>query len=97
LKKAKNVGIYVIIFGLVLGMVWFFNNDSDDAAKEVKTSTLISYLKQEEVTNINVTETKLTAKLKDKEIIYAYVNSAVDMNYIYEMYIMPQVDEGNLK
>jgi len=97
LKRAKNIGIYVIIFGLVLGMVWFFNNDAEDGAKEVKTSTLISYLKQEEVSSINVTETKLTAKLKDKQIIYAYVNSAVDMSYIYDMYIMPQVDEGNLK
>lgn len=97
MKRAKNIGIYVIIFGLVLGMVWFFNNDAEDGAKEVKTSTLISYLKQEEVSSINVTETKLTAKLKDKQIVYAYVNSAVDMSYIYDMYIMPQVDEGNLK
>ena len=29
--------------------------------------------------------------------MYAYVNSAVDLSYIYDSYIMPQVDEGNLK
>ena len=97
MKKARNIGIYVIIFALVLGMVWFYNSDSGEAEKEIKTSTLVSYLKQHEVESINVTETKLTARLKSDEKVYAYVNSAVDMSYIYEMYIMPQVDEGNLK
>ena len=97
MKKAKNIGIYVIIFALVLGMVWFYNSDSGEAEKEIKTSTLVSHLKQHEVESINVTETKLTAKLKNDEVVYAYVNSAVDLSYIYEMYIMPQVDEGALK
>ncbi|MDD6647039.1 MAG: ATP-dependent zinc metalloprotease FtsH [Firmicutes bacterium] len=97
MKKARNIGIYVIIFALVLGMVWFYNSDSGETEKEIKTSTLVSYLKQHEVESINVTETKLTARLKSDEKVYAYVNSAVDMSYIYEMYIMPQVDEGNLK
>lgn len=97
MKKAKNIGIYVIIFALVLGMVWFYNSDSGEAEKEIKTSTLVSYLKQHEVESINVTETKLTAKLKSDEVVYAYVNSAVDLSYIYEMYIMPQVDEETLK
>ena len=97
MKKAKNIGIYVIIFALVLGMVWFYNSDSGEAEKEIKTSTLVSHLKQHEVESINVTENKLTAKLKNDEVVYAYVNSAVDLSYIYEMYIMPQVDEGALK
>ena len=97
MKKAKNIGIYVIIFALVLGMVWFYNSDSGEAEKEIKTSNLVSHLKQHEVESINVTETKLTAKLKNDEVVYAYVNSAVDLSYIYEMYIMPQVDEGALK
>ena len=97
MKKARNISIYVIIFALVLGMVWFYNSDSGEAEEEIKTSTLVSYLKQHEVESINVTETKLTARLKSDEKVYAYVNSAVDMSYIYEMYIMPQVDEGTLK
>ena len=58
---------------------------------------MIKYLKEDEVENINVTETKLTAKLKSGDKVYAYVNSAVDLSYIYDSYIMPQVDEGKLK
>ena len=58
---------------------------------------MIKYLKEDEVENINVTETKLTAKLKSGDNVYAYVNSAVDLSYIYDSYIMPQVDSGKLK
>ena len=97
MKKAKNIGIYVVIFGLVLAMVWFYNSGTTEEQKEVKTSTMVKYLKENEVENINVTETKLTAELKSGEKVYAYVNSAVDLSYIYDSYIMPQVDEGNLK
>ncbi len=30
MKKAKNIGIYVVIFGLVLAMVWFYNSGTDE-------------------------------------------------------------------
>ena len=97
LKRATNIGIYAVIFGLVLAMVWFYNSGTKEDQKEVKTSTMIKYLKEDEVENINVTETKLTAKLKSGDKVYAYVNSAVDLSYIYDSYIMPQVDSGKLK
>ena len=97
MKRAKNIGIYAVIFGLVLAMVWFYNSGTKEDQKEVKTSTMIKYLKEDEVENINVTETKLTAKLRSGDKVYAYVNSAVDLSYIYDSYIMPQVDEGKLK
>ena len=97
MKRAKNIGIYAVIFGLVLAMVWFYNSGTKEDQKEVKTSTMIKYLKEDEVENINVTETKLTAKLKSGDKVYAYVNSAVDLSYIYDSYIMPQVDSGKLK
>ena len=96
-KVTKNIGIYVIIFGLVLAMVWFYNSDAPKEEKEVKTSTMIHYLKDKKVESINVTETKMTADLENGKTVYAYVNSEVDLNYIYDSYIMPQVDDGSLK
>ena len=96
-KVTKSIGIYVIIFGLVLAMVWFYNSDAPKEEKEVKTSTMIHYLKDKKVESINVTETKMTADLENGKTVYAYVNSAVDLNYIYDSYIMPQVDDGSLK
>lgn len=96
-KVTKNIGIYVIIFGLVLVMVWFYNSDAPKEEKEIKTSTMIHYLQDKKVESINVTETKMTAELNNGKTVYAYVNSAVDLSYIYDSYIMPQVDEGSLK
>lgn len=96
-KVTKNIGIYVIIFGLVLAMVWFYNSDAPKEEKEIKTSTMIHYLQDKKVESINVTETKMTAELNNGKTVYAYVNSAVDLSYIYDSYIMPQVDEGYLK
>lgn len=96
-KVTKNIGIYVIIFGLVLAMVWFYNSDAPKEKKEIKTSTMIHYLQDKKVESINVTETKMTAELNNGKTVYAYVNSAVDLSYIYDSYIMPQVDEGSLK
>jgi len=96
-RLGKNITIYLLIFAIVLGFFWFFNTDSDQGMKQIKTSTMISHLKANEVESINVTETKLTAKLKEGDTVYAYVNSAVDLNFIYEQYIIPQVDAGTLK
>ena len=87
----------MIIFGLVLAMVWFYNSDAPKEEKEIKTSTMIHYLQDKKVESINVTETKMTAELNNGKTVYAYVNSAVDLSYIYDSYIMPQVDEGSLK
>ncbi len=96
-KVTKNIGIYIVIFGLVLAMVWFYNSDAPKEEQEVKTSTMIQYLKEDKVESINVTDTKLTAGLNDGKTVYSYVNSVVDLTYIYDSYIIPRVDEGKLK
>ena len=96
-KFGKNITIYLIIFVIALGCFWFFSGEEDAGKKQIKTSTMVSHLKQNEVESINVTETKLTAQLTSGETVYSFVNSVVDMTFIYEEYIIPQVDAGNLK
>ncbi|MCQ2545375.1 MAG: ATP-dependent zinc metalloprotease FtsH [Clostridia bacterium] len=93
----KNLVVYVLIFALVLGFFWFFSGDKEAGMKQIKTSTMVNHLKDNEVESINVTDTKLTAQLEDGSTVYCYVNSAVDMSFLYEEYIVPQVNEGNLK
>lgn len=96
-KFSKNITIYLIIFVIALGCFWFFSGEEDAGMKQIKTSTMVSHLKQNEVESINVTETKLTAQLTSGETVYSFVNSVVDMTFIYEEYIIPQVDAGTLK
>ena len=54
-----------MIFAVALGVFWFLNSGEDTTTKQIKTSTMISHLKSNEVESINVTETKLTAKLQN--------------------------------
>ncbi|MBQ9014787.1 MAG: ATP-dependent zinc metalloprotease FtsH [Firmicutes bacterium] len=96
-KRGRNLTVWIVIFALVIGFIWFFNLDSTPEMTEVKESTMIGYLKSNEVESIRVEETQLTAELKSGDKVYTYVNSAVDMSFIYEDYIMPQVKDGTLK
>ena len=96
-RLGKSITIYILIFAVALGFFWFFNSGSDQSMKQIKTSTMINHLKANEVESINVTDTKLTATLEDGDVVYTYVNSVVDLSFIYEEYIIPQVDAGTLK
>ena len=96
-RSRKRITVYLIIILAALSFFVFFNSQKDADMKEIKTSTLVSLLKSQEVESVTVKDTKITAQLNTGEKVYAYVNSVVDMNFIYEDYIMPQVDAGNLK
>ena len=96
-KRRRSITVWIVICALVFGFVWFFNLDSQPEVKEVKESTMIGYLKAGEVESLEVEETKLTAELTSGKKVYAYVASVVDLNFIYEEYVMPQVKEGKLK
>ncbi len=96
-RFGKSITIYIVLIALVLGFFWFFNNSKEADMKQVKTSTMVNYLKASKVEEINVTETKLTAQLESGEKVYAFVNSVVDMQFIYSEYIIPQVNNKTLK
>ena len=96
-RKRRSLTIWIVLVGLIVGFLWFFNLDTQPEIKEVKESTMIGYLKSGEVETLVVEETKLTADLNDGTKVYAYVSSLVDLDYIYDQYVMPQVNEGKLK
>ena len=97
-KIGKNIGIYIAIFLLIAGMAWFFTNSTPrEDTQKINTTQMVEYLKDKEVKSINISDTKMTATLKDGDEVYAYVNSTVDYEFIYEGYIVPQVKKGTLE
>ena len=97
-KLSKNLSIYIVIFVLVAGMAWFFTSSKPaDESEQINTSKMVEYLQKEDVKSINVSETKITATLKNGDVVYAYVNSVVDYQFIYDEYIIPQVKEKTLE
>ncbi|MCQ4636167.1 ATP-dependent zinc metalloprotease FtsH [Anaerovorax odorimutans] len=97
-RLSKNIGIYLIIFGLVLAMAWFYSSGSDkDAEKEVSFSTMAEYAADSQISEINITETKISATLKDDQQVYAYASNAIDLQWFNEKYVYPQIDAKTLK
>ena len=68
-KFAKNIGIYLFLFIIVLVVAFFYRGaDADQVnVKEVPLSQFVQYLEDEKIEEINVTETKLTGKIDDKK------------------------------
>lgn len=98
-RFAKNISVYIFLFIAVLAVAFFYRGMEEDKAevKEVPLSKFVQYLEDEKIKEINVTETKLTGKLSEDEIVYAYANSVVEISMIDEMYLFPQMQEGKLK
>ena len=99
-KFAKNMGIYLALFAVVLLVAYFYQgNMPQDAAtvKEVPLSEFIQHLENEEIKEINQTDTKLTGKLDEKTTVYAYVNSSIELMTIWDTYVYPQMLEGKIE
>lgn len=97
-RFAKNIIVYVLLFVIVLGVASAYKGlgGQQVEVKEVPLSKFVQYLQDEKIKEINVTETKLTGKLNDQKVVYAYVNSVVELSIINEEYLFPQVQEGKL-
>jgi cell division protease FtsH len=98
-RFAKNIAVYVILFFVVLGVATAYKGmDSEKVeVKEVPLSQFVQYLEDEEIKEINVTDTKLTGKLSETKVVYTYVNSVVELSILNEQYLFPQMQEGKLK
>lgn len=98
-RFTKNIIVYVVLFAIVLGAASVYKGMDGDKVevKKVTLSTFVQYLEDEKIKEINVTDTKLTGKLSDTEVVYTYVNSLVELTLINEQYLFPQMQEGNLK
>ena len=72
-RFAKNISIYIVLFIAVLAVAFFYRGMDKDKAevKEVSLSKFVQYLEDEKIKEINVTDTKLTGKLSEDEIVYA--------------------------
>ncbi|MBR4861880.1 MAG: ATP-dependent zinc metalloprotease FtsH [Firmicutes bacterium] len=94
------MGIYLALFAVVLLVAYFYQgNMPQDAAtvKEVPLSEFIQHLENEEIKEINQTDTKLTGKLDEKTTVYAYVNSSIELMTIWDTYVYPQILEGKIE
>lgn len=94
----KNFAIYLVIFAVVLGVAFFYKG-AGGAKKtaEVKFSTFATHLEKGKYKTINITDRKMTATLKNGNKEYTYAPSVVEISWLENSYVFPQVKSGKLK
>ncbi len=96
-KGFKSFGIYIFILAIVLSMALLYDMVPKDKEKEVRYSTFVGYLADEEVKEIEFKEYQINATLKDGDKVYTYVHSSLDVQSLHEQYVDKQSEEGILK
>ncbi len=100
-KFLKNIGVYIIIFALVLTMAYLYKGGAPkETIEEIKLSEFVSKLKDEQVKSINIGEVTssnvkpIEGELKDGTKFKCYVSSITQMSILDQTYILPQVESG---
>lgn len=96
-RAAKNLGIYIIIFGLVLAMAWIYQGTPKKEVKIVDFSNMESSLRMEKVKTLSINDRTMTAELRNGDKIETYAPSIVEISLLNEKYIFPQMAEGKIK
>lgn len=96
-KTARSIGLYILIFLLVIGGSYFFRNMADAAQyKEIKFSQFASQLAKGQYSEVNVTDRQLTGTLDDGSKELAYAPSQLEINWLEEKTLYPMVEAGKV-
>ena len=101
-KFAKNIGVYILIFALILGFAYFLNFDGGEEVKNIPLSKMIEYLEAEKngtdkINEINIVGTEITATLADGSMVFTTFDSSAEIGYLVENYVGPLSKEGAIK
>ena len=97
-KMGKNLGIYFAIFAIVIAMAFLYDGGSEKAKPtEIAFSKMAQYATEQQIEEINITDTEINAKLKNDKEVFAYASNIVDLQYFSETYVYPQIEEGTMK
>lgn len=101
-NPARTIGMYLIIFAIILAIAWFMQASSffggASQIKELEFSDMIKELQAENVKVIDVTEgsRKYSGQLSDGTIFVAYAPTTYDMAIVSQDYLIPQAESGSL-
>ena len=101
-KVTKNIGIYILIFALVMGFAYFLNFDESEKVEEYTYSQLVSSLSQEMngkdvIKEINIVGTDVAVTLtKGNTIAKTTFSTNAEIQYLIDNYIGPLSEEGKV-
>lgn len=95
-KVTKSLTIYIVIFAVVLGMAWAFTGTAKDTVEHIDYSKMVNYLKDEQIKQLSIVDTTMTATLKNGKQVSAYAATPYDIMILQEKYVIPQIESGVL-
>ena len=97
-KALRGIGLYLVIFLVILGSVYFYYDKPADDPIEIPYSDFEIELKNENISELEINERVIEGKLRDSgESIKSYIPSVLLWPKVYEDVIDPQIDKGILK
>lgn len=94
-KISKSFGIYLAIFALIMGMLYFYNMGSKEEINEVPYSRITDYFAEKQVKAVEFDEMKITATLNSGKKVMAYAQSVLDIERLHKNYIEKDIDTSN--
>ncbi|MDR2355990.1 MAG: ATP-dependent zinc metalloprotease FtsH [Clostridiales Family XIII bacterium] len=96
-RTAKNFGIYIAIFAVVLAVAWFYvGNTQEKAPTVIVLSELVNKLIDEQVAEIKVVGYDISGKLTSGEEFICYSPGPYEISILETEYIFPQIQKGKI-
>jgi cell division protease FtsH len=96
-RTAKNFGIYIAIFAVVLAVAWFYvGNTQEKAPTVIVLSELVDKLIDEQVAEIKVVGYDISGKLASGEEFVCYSPGPYEISILETEYIFPQIQAGKI-
>ena len=94
-NTARGVGVYFIIFAVVLAIAWFYQGATlgvQETVQNIEFSEFVSKLATEQVKSVEITESarRYEGELKNGTFFLTYAPTTYDMETVSQNYIIPQ-------
>jgi cell division protease FtsH len=95
-RIVKNIGVYIVILAIVMGITWVYQGNQGAQIKEVEFSEFVSLIQKNQVKELTIIESRLTGTLRSSERVNTYAPTAIELMLLSEKYIFPQMEAGTL-
>lgn len=96
-RFSKNIGVYLLILGLVLAMAFFYSKVPGQGVNKVPFSEFTKMVSQEKFDKIGIDQMKLTGTTKKKAKYETYASSTMEIQWLNTEYLYKQVKDKKLK
>ncbi len=95
-KPGRNFAVYILLFAVILGIAFMSRGSFRENDEEVAFSTMVKYLKDGKVSELNVSDLKLTATIGEDKKVHAYAHSIVEIQWLENKYVFNQMEKNRL-